>query len=115
MAFQRLDLSIWHLLYSNSFGQSETGRIAFAPLNSLSDKAIFTVVHDSNDFWVRGGWIGQVGHFDNDDILVTRSWINLNESKILDLEPIASSTLVFEPVSWLYDYQVTIKFRLWIE
>jgi hypothetical protein len=75
-----------------------------------SDRLIVTVTSSSaKGDWVRAGYIHYVWVRNGEEFLVSTHLCYLATSKIAVIEPLESSIVAFEPVSWLRGWSISIE------
>jgi hypothetical protein len=75
-----------------------------------SDRLIVSVTSSTaKGDWVRAGYIHYVWVRSGEEFLVNSYLCYLATSKIAVIEPLESSIIAFEPVSWLRDWSISIE------
>jgi hypothetical protein len=75
-----------------------------------SDRLIISVTSSTaKGDWVRAGYAHYVWVRNGEEFLVGSYLCYLATSKIAVIEPLASSVIAFEPVSWLKDWSISIE------
>jgi hypothetical protein len=106
---QRLDRLTWSSVATNSGPFSLPTPQQFN-LTFPSDHLIITVTSSTaKGDWVRAGYIHYVWVRSGEEFLVNSYLCYLATSKIVVIEPLESSIVAFEPVSWLRDWSISIE------
>jgi hypothetical protein len=106
---QRLDQLTWSSVATNS-GPYPLPIPQQFNLTFPSDRLIISVTSSTaKGDWVRAGYIHHVWVRNGEEFLVNSYLCYLATSKIAVIEPLASSVIAFEPVSWLKDWSISIE------
>ena len=114
MPYPDLDSGNWNLVGDITSPLDTSHFNVVIPVNYRCDYAIVTIHHDASAFYHRGGWVQQVWKRNNDNndvVSCFKTWINLNEPKLLLLENCQHFYVIFNPVDWLQNFRCTIEVR----
>lgn len=99
-----IDEGDWQLIF-DAKNQNETLTI---PLNSPVESILIKVsLSTPQSTWIRAGWLNQYWEKDRELWLLTSAQVKLN-GHLMQSNPVNRSLLVFTPVLWLVNWNISI-------
>lgn len=109
----RLDESTFIKVHDSFHNVSTPGQTFPVVLSQLTDKAIITVTApEATRNWYTAGYLKQYwkdGAFSS--VLISRTKLPLAVAFLVNLEPVNSCILNFEPVEWIGTFFLTVEIR----